>query len=411
MARRIASIASIVASVFAVAPAQSQPNGGVQPVSSELFLAGYSYGKVTRYYGRSLANFETLTSAQKNDDRDRMVSLSRNLQTYARSLDCSPLLLETIGALQSELSARERPRESRLTELDRFHDCVHKYGSALGGYWWTGRSVGDLSFLFENLEHPQVEMRANSSDRVLLEDLKYLGDNSMPLYGTLAMPPRMELILKALETIRATNSAKSELDEATRNAVKQYVSEIPQSFLPAPDHTLPAARSAQPSLGMEVSLADGVSVTVFAQVSALGGMMSPQSVQLPMELALVIKNSGSTSAVLEVDLTSLVLASKDTSLRSAGFEVWLANSRTLLQRDAEPIPLWIPAGEKAILATSFLPLKRNEGLVLRGKLRGPLRGLRSVPPDAAWRPWPMIGVPLERLPSWSSTFLQDLARH
>ncbi|HLX81865.1 MAG TPA: hypothetical protein VKS43_14895 [Burkholderiales bacterium] len=231
MLKVTAGIVTIVAFLLLVEPAASQSQEKVLPVSSELFLAGYAYGKLSRYYGRSLANFKTLTSAQKDYEKEVMIALSVHLEMHARSLGCPPRVLQAIGALESELSARGKPSESRLSEMDSFHECVDQYGSDLRGYWWTGRSVGGLSWLFENLERPQVELRPNSSDRALIGELKYLGLNSIQLYGTKDLPPRVEQLLKALESIRMENSQKTELDTATRNLVKQYVNEILPFFL------------------------------------------------------------------------------------------------------------------------------------------------------------------------------------
>jgi len=224
-------IAITIVSALLAAPLVSQIKERVLPVSHDLFLAGYIYGKLFRYYSRSLANFETLTNAQKNDDREIMIDLSVNLETHVRSLGCPPKVLQAINAVESELSARGKPKELRLSQIDSLRECINKYSSDLGRYWWTGRSVGSLSFLFENLERPQIDLRPNSSDRVLLEELKYLGDNSILLYGAEDLPPRVEQLLKALENIRMTNLQKGELDAATRNLVKRYVNEIPQSFL------------------------------------------------------------------------------------------------------------------------------------------------------------------------------------
>ena len=232
--RRIASI--LIALVFtcclSLVPARSQTEERPLPISSHLFWGGYISGKLFGYYNRSLANFATLTNAQKNYDTGIMIALSANLERAARALGCSPDMADAIEHLESELNTREAPKDFRLSLPNSLSDCIAKYSSDLRCYWWTGRSVGRIEFLFENLERPEGELQPNSLDRRLLEELKTLDDNSIVLYGTKDFSPRVEDLLKALSKIRSENSEKGELDAKTRNFVKQYVKEIPQSFVP-----------------------------------------------------------------------------------------------------------------------------------------------------------------------------------
>src|SRR5207302_10796863 len=181
------------------------------PISYHLFWGGYTYGKLLGYYNRSLANYETLATAQKEYDRGLMIALSVTLERSVRAMKCPPEVKEALNGLESELSARGTPRESRLTEIDTFVQCAETYPAALQQYWWTGRSVGRLSFLFENLERPEIDLLPNSSDHVLLEELKYLGTNSVLLRGTPGFPRQAETLLKELEDIRVANAQNREL--------------------------------------------------------------------------------------------------------------------------------------------------------------------------------------------------------
>ncbi|HEY0371228.1 MAG TPA: hypothetical protein VGD79_04470 [Thermoanaerobaculia bacterium] len=226
-----AMLVPIMATLLCPAPALAQTDGNVLTVPHELFLTGYTYGKLFRYYSRSLANFDTLTSAQKNADRDIMIDLSVDLEAHAQSLRCKPQVLQGISALESELSARGKPKEGTLARLDGVHECVDDYNSDLIGYWWTGRSVGSLSWLFENLEHPQIDVDPSSADQVLLGELQHLSQNSVLLYDTAGFPPPAKELLKSLEGIRRANANKRELDTGTRNLVKRYVNDIRRHFL------------------------------------------------------------------------------------------------------------------------------------------------------------------------------------
>src|SRR6266568_1019817 len=226
-------VATMVAAAFGVAiPAASQSGADRLPLTHDLFLGGYVYGRVFRYYSRSLANFATSTLEQKERDREMMISLSVTMERHIRALRCPQNVLQAVFDLESELSARGSPREFRLGELDRFPQCVDQYRPELHRYWWTGRSVGSIFFLFENLDHPQVELRPDSSDRVLLEELKYLQDSSRSLYGRSDMPPQAESALKSVENMRVASSQKGRLDSTTRARIRQYMDAITEPFLP-----------------------------------------------------------------------------------------------------------------------------------------------------------------------------------
>jgi hypothetical protein len=170
----------------------------------------------------------------------------------------------------------------------------------------------------------------------------------------------------------------------------------------------------------ETNISFGLSVEAFGQLDGMSVLMSPDSAQLPVEIALAFKNGGLDSVAFKIDTSSPVLTSSDgAEYPMTGFSVLFPDSSTLMEGSihrkdipelSSSVPFWLAAGKKSVLSMTFIPLRAKTLLILRSRMQGPVSGMSAVPAAFPWRVLPIIETPINRLPPFSTSFLGDIAR-
>ena len=164
----------------------------------------------------------------------------------------------------------------------------------------------------------------------------------------------------------------------------------------------------------ETNISFGLAIEAFGRLSAVSAIMSPDSDQLPLEIALVFKNGGPDSVAFRVDTSSPVLLRGDgkkypiwgSSVRLPDSSTHMEGSRHQgkIREISSSVPFWIPAGKNSVLTLDFVPLRTDTLLVLHCRLQGPVTGMSTVPEAFVWQALRPIEVPVSQLPPFSTWF-------